>query len=352
MDNNKIIASSLTDNELAVALSCLVSERWDNWDLSPFMLYLVDICAPAALSYLADQFDIDGVRGFGLAGDEEQQRELIKRSIELHKFIGTPWSIREACGTIGFPVIFLEEGVTAYGEKPTPADWAQFRILLEADMNRHITAEEGRKLRQFVEFYKNERSHLIELGFYQSLYETLFRTNPDERDSLSVEVITLELTPNPAELNPDGDPIIVEISSNAAWKIPALIHWGDGTDDKVQITHDGENLIHPPGIGRIHIVSDKNTGETDRVINAYIENPDGVIIGVLVITQWWFWHNAYSFDYNRSYNEHSPELPYLALSKNVVWIEATPDFDEQVQIKSNAEWHVEKVELIKQRNHE
>lgn len=109
MDDKNVIASAISDNELARAFSELVADRWDNWDLSEFLPYLVDTVAPSVLPYLADQFDIDGLQGFGMAETEQQQRDIIKKSIALHKFIGTPWAIREACRTVGFPIVILEE---------------------------------------------------------------------------------------------------------------------------------------------------------------------------------------------------------------------------------------------------
>lgn len=331
------MASSLSGNELARALSEVVAERWDNWDLSPFMAYLVDICAPAALPYLAEQFDVDGLRGFVMAADEEQQRELIKQSIALHKYMGTPWAVREACQTIGFPVVVLEEGATVPGAAPTPENWAQFRVLLDAATNRHITAEEARKLRQFVEYYKNERSHLIELGFYQSLTESaLFRPEAEERDPLSIGVITLELSPNPAILNPRGDEVKVTVKINVPFKMAALIYWGDGTNDKINAVFSGV-----AGISEIKIVSDGNTTGKDREITTVVETPAGVVLGVLTIVQWCRWRNAYSHDYNRAYNQFSPVPPYLKLSRQTVWLEATADFNEQVEIKSNRDWSVE-----------
>lgn len=105
MDDKNVIASAISDNELARAFSEMVADRWDNWDLSEFLPYLVDTVAPSALPYLADQFDIDGLQGFGMAETEQQQRDIIKKSIALHKFIGTPWAIREACRTVGFPIV-------------------------------------------------------------------------------------------------------------------------------------------------------------------------------------------------------------------------------------------------------
>lgn len=334
---SQVIASSLSGNELAGALSELVAMRWDNYDLSPFMLYLVDVCVPAALPYLADQFDVDGLRGFAMVVDEEQQRELIKQSISLHKYMGTPWAIREACNTIGFPVILLEEGATIPGAATTLDDWAQFRILIEAATNRYITAEEARKLRQFVEYYKNERSHLIELGFYQSLIESnLFRLKVEERDQLNINVITLELAPNLVTLNPRGDKIKVIIRVNTSFIMPVLIYWGDGTNDKVNITYSGM-----AGTSEINIVSDPNITGSDREITTAIENPIGIVLGSLTIRQWCKWRNAYSWDYNQAYNQFSPMLPYIELNRQTVWLEDTADFDEQIKVKSNTDWKVE-----------
>lgn len=337
MDEKNVIASSLSGNELARALSGLVAERWDNWDLSPFMVYLVDVCAPDALPYLAGQFDVDGLRGFAMAGNEEQQRELIKQSIALHKFMGTPWAVREACNTIGFPVILLEEGATVLGATPTPDDWAQFRVLLEADISRHITAEEARKLRQFVEYYKNERSHLIELGFYQSLTEsTVFRPEVGDRDILTVDVITLELYPIPVVLNPRGDEVKATIKINVPFKTSPLIFWGDGTNDKINVTFSGT-----AGTSEINIVSDLNGTRKDREVTTAIETPGGVVLGVLTVIQWSTWRNAYSRDYNRAYNQYSPVPPYLELSRQTVWLEDSADFSEQVELKANKDWEVE-----------
>lgn len=189
MDEKKVIASALSDNELAQAFSEMIAERWDNWNLTPFLPYLVDTVAAPALPYLADQFDVDGLQGFSVATTEEQQREIIKKSIALHKFLGTPWAIREACRTVGFPVITLEEGVTAIpGGETSPEDWARFRVLVEADPMRQITEEDSRKLRLFVEFYKNERSHLVELGFAQTFADgNVFRADITN-DQLQIEV--------------------------------------------------------------------------------------------------------------------------------------------------------------------
>jgi P2-related tail formation protein len=117
------------------------------------------------------------LQGFDVAENEEQQRELIKRSIALHKFIGTPWAIREACRTVGFPVVCIEEGVSSAEHSDHENDWARFNVIIETD--KRVTAEQSRKLRLFIEFYKNERSHLVELGYFQLLADECNLTGED-----------------------------------------------------------------------------------------------------------------------------------------------------------------------------
>ncbi len=296
MDSKNVIASSLSTNELAKAFSELVANRWDNWDLSPYMVNLVDICASPALPYLADQFDIDGLRGFAMASDEQQQRELIKRSIALHRFLGTPWAIREACRTVGFPVIVLEEGVTAIPSGPTsPDDWARFQVLVEADNGRHITEEEARKLRIFVESYKNERSHLVSLGFFQGLVDSqVFRPEVIDRDSL--DIMILEASPNPLVLGPDGVEGTITVTSNVPWVTDqSQYEWADGTGDVVRL-----EFAEKANTTEIRVTSDPNT-KAKREMVVEVKTTGGRMLGTLTIIQRFNW-NAYGMAYSNAYN--------------------------------------------------
>ncbi|WP_300730372.1 phage tail protein [uncultured Rikenella sp.] len=295
MDNKHVIASGVSDNELARAFSELVADRWDNWDLAPFMAYLVDICTPEALPYLAEQFNVDGLQGFAMAENEQQQRDIIKRSIALHKYLGTPWAIREACRTVGFPVIVLEEGVTAIPDGPTsPDDWARFRVLVEADQGRHITKDDARKLRLFVEFYKNERSHLVALGFFQRLADEAFRPAVDARDDL--ELMTLAVRPNPVTLNKSGTVERVRITASVPWTIEQTRYeWPDGTGDAVTLEFTGH-----AGTTELLVTSDPNI-TAKREMTIEIKAATGRLLGTLRIRQLLNW-NAYSSAYGYAYN--------------------------------------------------
>ncbi len=296
MDNKHVIASGVSDNELARAFSELVADRWDNWDLAPFMAYLVDICTPEALPYLAEQFNVDGLQGFAMAENEQQQRDIIKRSIALHKYLGTPWAIREACRTVGFPVIVLEEGVTAIPGGPTsPDDWARFRVLVEADQGRHITKEDARKLRLFVEFYKNERSHLVSLGFFQTMEDIrVFRPAVADRDCM--DVMALEAYPNPLVLDPAGTLDTVTVTSSVPWVIEQnRYEWEDGTGDAFTLEFTGA-----AGTSEIVVASDPNT-TAKREMTVEIKTTSGRTLGTLTIVQLLHW-NAYSRAYSNAYN--------------------------------------------------
>ena len=83
--------------------------RLDNIDLSVLMVFLVDIVDSSALPWLGEQFSLSG-DGWELAESDDVRRMLIKAAIELHRYKGTPWSIREVIRRFGFGEVDLIEG--------------------------------------------------------------------------------------------------------------------------------------------------------------------------------------------------------------------------------------------------
>lgn len=350
MDENKIIASAISDYELAQAFSELVAQRWDNWDLTPFVPYLVDTVTATVLPYLAEQFDVEGLRGFAIAIDEEQQRDLIKKSIALHKFVGTPWAIREACRTVGFPVIILEEGVKVFPDGPeSPEDWARFRVLVAADTNRYISEDDSRKLRLFVEYYKNERSHLVELGYYQPLAEQLAIHE-------GLDIAFLSLAPNPITLAANGTGQIVTANSNVAWLFEKTTYnWPDGSGDIVTLQFSGK-----AGVSEIIVKSDfylkenpsvrayspaysdaySLPGSDARVIHIPIFSATKKKLGILTVIQRPGFNNAYGRAYSNAYNVFD-HRPFITVTPSEILLPSDPEQSTQIKIESNRNWMIE-----------
>jgi P2-related tail formation protein len=114
-------------------------------DLSKLLVYLIDSVDSSALTYLGDQFDCLGYKGFKLAQDEDGEREIIKRAIELHRYKGTEWAVLEALASIGFTdVQYVKTGFD---------HWAKFAILLSVE-NLTITAQSFADITAMINEYK------------------------------------------------------------------------------------------------------------------------------------------------------------------------------------------------------
>ena len=148
--------------------------RLDNIDLSVLMVFLVDIVDSSALPWLGEQFSLSG-DGWELAESDDVRRMLIKAAIELHRYKGTPWSIREVIRRFGFGEVDLIEGtgrlsydgnrsyngLVVHGDA---AAWAVYRVILK----QPITNDQAAMLRQTLAAFAPARCHLASLE-YQSV---------------------------------------------------------------------------------------------------------------------------------------------------------------------------------------
>lgn len=100
-ERQSILPPSVNIDKRLLLLEQLFAERLGALDLSVLLVYLIDHVEKSALIWLAKQLSLFG-DGWELAKDETSQRELIKTAIEIHRYKGTPWSIKKALAVLGF----------------------------------------------------------------------------------------------------------------------------------------------------------------------------------------------------------------------------------------------------------
>ncbi|ECT9547826.1 phage tail protein I [Salmonella enterica] len=143
-----------------------LAARLQNIDLTPLLVYLVDLTEVTALPWLADQLAITGDNGWNLAESEDARRALIKNAIELHRYKGTPWSVRQVIRNLGFGEVELREGNDrldpAIAEKyPEGTCWALYQVILAVT----ITNDQAALLRKTLEVFAPARCELASLDF-------------------------------------------------------------------------------------------------------------------------------------------------------------------------------------------
>lgn len=95
------------------------------------------------------------------------QRELLKSAVPLHRFRGTPWAIRQALASLGWPNVTLLEGQSAWGSKAYPSNqgWAVFRVMIDLVDGQGVSAGPYATAVAAVNFFKPARAWLDSLWF-------------------------------------------------------------------------------------------------------------------------------------------------------------------------------------------
>lgn len=151
-DNETILPDSIAIANDVRAFDVAVKQQLATVDISKVLVYMVDEVDARALPVLADQFDVLGYKGMRLTQTVDDQRKLIKKAIELHRYKGTVYGVKEAMKAVGFADAVIVEHVSGH--------WANFSVnLLNAGYG--ITAETIANLIKMINEYKNTRSNLV-----------------------------------------------------------------------------------------------------------------------------------------------------------------------------------------------
>ena len=172
---SKLLPTSLQQLAHIQAFDDLVAGRLDALPVEAVLVYIIDAVNAQALPYLAEQFDILGIKGYAYATTEEEKRAVVRGAIELHRYKGTPWAIKEALLKIGLVVNRIEEGVgdiwyldgsvnlNGSHTLGSGGHWAFFRVYLNTAQNTVISATQVADAVAIINEYKNVRSHLYDI---------------------------------------------------------------------------------------------------------------------------------------------------------------------------------------------
>ncbi|MDD1016825.1 phage tail protein [Pseudomonas rubra] len=163
---------ALAGDERFAMLCELLDESMAEVDLDAMLVYLVDLVKPALLPVLAHQFSMLDEAAWLLAESTTARRNLIKHSVELHRYKGTPWAVREVIRLLGFGEITLQEGLNSkvhdgsifrdgryvHGD---PSSWAVYRVFLK----RPITNDQAVLLRRLLLYVAPARCRLMSLDY-------------------------------------------------------------------------------------------------------------------------------------------------------------------------------------------
>ena len=136
-------------------------------------------CPVALLPWLAWALSVDE---WDSAWPEERKREAIAASIELHRYKGSVWSVREALRRVGYKDVEIDEGIAAlkydgsasYDGARTysgEGEWFSFNLRLDLGETAGVTAGESRLMREVAERFAPGSRRLHEVRRSASIEE-------------------------------------------------------------------------------------------------------------------------------------------------------------------------------------
>lgn len=153
-----------------LALEAVV-QRLAAMDLSVLEIYNLDTVDASALFNLADQFNVLGLRGWTLARNETEGRQLIKEAIQLHRTAGTPFAIKRVLALVGYPnATILEnpgnrhDGTLTHDGTATHsgASYGAFVVTLDPEKST-VSPSLIDLIVALINQWKNARSYLLDL---------------------------------------------------------------------------------------------------------------------------------------------------------------------------------------------
>lgn len=177
----KILASAVRYKEHIAAFDSMTEQRFNDQNFIPALIYLIDTVSAEALPDLLQQFDLMGYKGARFVSTDQQKRDLIKNAIELKKYTGTAWAIREALKLIGVTAVrfipvpdvfyyngdYTYNGTQGYGQ----FGWARFVVKIDAATFPTITTDIIADIIALTMQYKPKSRTLVGVIGFGLLYD-------------------------------------------------------------------------------------------------------------------------------------------------------------------------------------
>lgn len=162
--------------EISPKLTALadLGKRLNRLDKSQIMTSFVDLVPTEFLELLAEKWSVTGYDGWLLAESEDAKRKLIKRAVELHRYKGTTWAMREIIRQLGFGEVEIIEGLHNQNYQGNiqyngiftyhdPCKWAHYVVLLK----QPVTQDQADLLRKTLRVFAPARCVLASLDYQQ-----------------------------------------------------------------------------------------------------------------------------------------------------------------------------------------
>lgn len=183
---SELLATGIRKNKFMKDLYDAIVDELNTVDTTKVLIYLFDSVDVDALPVLGEQLNVMGYKGWILADTEKDKRELLKQAIELKRYAGTPYAIKKALTTLGFPDAEIVEGFNgaAYFDGAhnfngsidfgsLDDEWAVFKVLFDLAQFNNIDPAKYPAMIKLILTYKPARSKFLYLGFYVNFDDSL-----------------------------------------------------------------------------------------------------------------------------------------------------------------------------------
>ena len=145
----------------------ICEKRFSNLELDVILVSIIDNLPSDALPHLAEQYHITGNEGWLQCRNDEEKKDLIKRSIEVHRYKGTKYALKKIFDMFGLEG-HIKEWFETNGEPYT------FTVDINF-VSKGLDFDLIERLEDLINEYKNVRSHLASLSIGMSSELHIFK---------------------------------------------------------------------------------------------------------------------------------------------------------------------------------